>query len=147
MKSADKHQFFCMSPREAPQVDPAMRLALLTAYEAMEQGGVVPGRTPSTREDRVGVFFGVTSNDWCEANSAQNVDTYYIPGANRAFIPGRINYFFKFSGPSYAVDTACSSSLAALHVACNSLWRGDIDMAIAGGKLNLTMDHDRRSIC
>ncbi|KAF2168849.1 hypothetical protein M409DRAFT_20864 [Zasmidium cellare ATCC 36951] len=131
-------KFFCMSPREAPQVDPAMRLALLTAYEAMEQGGVVPGRTQSTREDRVGVFFGVTSNDWCEANSAQNVDTYYIPGANRAFIPGRINYFFKFSGPSYAVDTACSSSLAALHVACNSLWRGDIDMAITGGTNLLT---------
>jgi hypothetical protein len=114
--------FFGISPREAPQVDPAQRLALLTAYEAMEHAGIVPGRTPSTREDRVGVFYGVTSNDWCESNSGQDIDLYYIPGANRAFIPGRINYFFKFSGPSYAVDTAC-----------NSLWQGDIDTAIAGG--------------
>jgi hypothetical protein len=56
--------FFSISPREAPQVDPAQRIALMTAYEAMEQAGVVPGRTPSTREDRVGVFYGVTSNDW-----------------------------------------------------------------------------------
>jgi Beta-ketoacyl synthase, N-terminal domain len=131
-------RFFNMSPREAPQVDPAQRIALLTAYEAIEQAGVVPGATPSTQKDRVGVFYGVTSNDWMETNSAQDIDTYFIPGGNRAFIPGRINYFFKFSGPSYSVDTACSSSLAAIHVACNSLWRGDIDTAIAGGTNVLT---------
>lgn len=131
-------KFFNMSPREAPQVDPAQRIALLTAYEAIENAGIVPETTPSTQRDRVGVFYGVTSNDWLETNSAQNIDTYFIPGGNRAFIPGRINYFFKFSGPSYSIDTACSSSLAAIHVACNSLWRGDVDMAFAGGTNILT---------
>lgn len=131
-------RFFNISPREAPQVDPAQRLALMTAYEAIEQAGIVPDATPSTRRDRVGVFYGVTSNDWMETNSAQNIDAYFIPGGNRAFIPGRINYCFKFSGPSFAVDTACSSSLAGIHLACNSLWRGDIDTAIAGGTNVLT---------
>ena len=82
-------QFFNMSPREAPQVDPAQRIALMTAYEAIEQAGIVPDATPSTRKDRVGVFYGVTSNDWMETNSAQDIDTYFIPGGNRAFIPGR----------------------------------------------------------
>jgi acyl transferase domain-containing protein len=57
----------------------------------------------------------------------------YIPGSCRAFIPGRQNFVFKFSGPSYSVDTACSSGLAALHVGCNALWRGDVDTAICGG--------------
>ena len=77
LDDADKFdaKFFSMSPREAPQVDPAQRIALMTAYEAMEQAGLVPGRTPSSREDRVGVFFGTTSNDWCEANSGQDIDT------------------------------------------------------------------------
>uniref|UniRef100_A0A0D2XPC8 Uncharacterized protein n=1 Tax=Fusarium oxysporum (strain Fo5176) TaxID=660025 RepID=A0A0D2XPC8_FUSOF len=131
-------RFFNISPREAPQIDPAQRLALMTAYEAIEQAGIVPDATPSTRHDRVGIFYGVTSNDWMETNSAQNIDTYYIPGGNRAFIPGRINYFFKFSGPSYAVDTACSSSLAGIHLACNALWQGDVDTAIAGGTNVLT---------
>ncbi|CAI7591626.1 unnamed protein product [Penicillium glandicola] len=131
-------RFFNISPREAPQIDPAQRLALMTAYEAIEQAGIVPDMTPSTRRDRVGVFYGVTSNDWMETNSSQNIDTYFIPGGNRAFIPGRINYCFKFSGPSFAVDTACSSSLAGIHIACNSLWRGDIDTAIAGGTNVLT---------
>lgn len=88
-------RFFNVSPREAPQIDPAQRIALMTAYEAIEQAGIVPDATPSTRRDRVGVFYGVTSNDWMETNSAQKIDTYFIPGGNRAFIPGRINYFFK----------------------------------------------------
>lgn len=95
--------FFNMSPREAPQVDPAQRLALLTATEALEQAGIVPNRTASTQKTRVGVYYGSTSNDWMETNSAQNVDTYFIPGGNRAFIPGRINYHHKFSGPRYAL--------------------------------------------
>ncbi|KAI3335280.1 ketoacyl-synt-domain-containing protein [Ustulina deusta] len=131
-------RFFNISPREAPQIDPAQRIALMTAYEAIEQAGIVPDATPSTRRDRVGVFYGVTSQDWFETNSAQNIDTYFIPGGNMAFIPGRINYFFKFSGPSFAINTACSSSLAAIHLACNSLWRGEVDTAIAGGTNILT---------
>lgn len=50
-------------PREAPQVDPAQRLALLTATEALEQAGIVPNRTSSTQKNRVGVWYGATSND------------------------------------------------------------------------------------
>lgn len=125
-------KFFGMSPREAEQTDPAQRLALMVTYEALEDGGIVPGR-PSTQPSRVGVAIGVTSNDWMETNTAQNIDTYLIPGGNRAFIPGRINYAFKFSGPSYAVDTACSSSLAAIDIACKVLRMREADTMIAGG--------------
>lgn len=85
-------RFFNMSPREAENADPAQRLAITTAYEAMEMAGLVPNATPSTQGDRIGVFYGVTSDDWREVNSGQNVDTYFIPGGNRAFIPGRIRY-------------------------------------------------------
>ena len=131
-------RFFNMSPREAPQVDPAQRIALMAATEALEQAGIVPGRTPSTEKDRIGVYIGSTSNDWMETNSAQDIDTYFIPGGNRAFIPGRVNYHFKFSGPSYTIDTACSSSLAAIHLACNALWKGEVDTAIVGGTNILT---------
>lgn len=126
-------RFFHFSPREASQADPAQRLALLTAYEAIEMAGLVPDRTASTQRHRVGVYYGTTSDDWREVNSGQDVDTYFIPGGNRAFIPGRLNYFFKFSGPSVSVDTACSSSLAAINVACTALLNRECDTALAGG--------------
>ncbi|KAF2001049.1 ketoacyl-synt-domain-containing protein [Amniculicola lignicola CBS 123094] len=134
-------RFFNMSPREAAQTDPMGRLALVTAYEALEMSGYVPNRTPSTKLHRIGTFYGQTSDDWREINASENVDTYFITGGVRAFAPGRINYYFKFSGPSYSVDTACSSSLAAIQLACTSLWAGDCDTACAGG-LNVLTNPD-----
>ncbi|KAI9710476.1 MAG: polyketide synthase [Bogoriella megaspora] len=134
-------RFFNMSPREAAQTDPMGRLALVTAYEALEMSGYVPNRTPSTKLNRIGTFYGQTSDDWREINAAENVDTYFITGGVRAFAPGRINYYFKFSGPSFSVDTACSSSLAAIQLACTSLWAGDCDTACAGG-LNVLTNPD-----
>ncbi|OBT76080.1 Type I Iterative Polyketide synthase (PKS) [Pseudogymnoascus sp. 05NY08] len=131
-------RFFNISPREAENTDPAQRLAITTTYEALEMAGMVPNRTPSTQQDRIGVFYGVTSDDWREVNSGQDVDTYFIPGGNRAFVPGRISYFFRFSGPSLSIDTACSSSFAAIQIACSNLWRGECDTAIAGGTNVLT---------
>jgi len=87
----------------------------------MEMAGFVPDVTPSTNWKRVGVFYGTASDDYREVNSGQNVDTYFVPGGSRAFLPARIDYHFRFSGPSFDIDTACSSNLAAIHIACNSL--------------------------
>lgn len=131
-------RFFGISPREATQTDPMQRLALVTAYEALEMSGYVPNRSPSTQLDRIGTFYGQTSDDWREIQAAQKVDTFFIPGGVRAFGPGRINFHFKFSGPSFNIDTACSSSLAAIQLACTSLWANDCDTAVAGGMNVLT---------
>ncbi len=48
-------------------------------------------------------------------------------------IPARIAYYLNLQGPAIAVDTACSSSLVAMHLACQGLWTGEIEMALAGG--------------
>jgi monodictyphenone polyketide synthase len=109
-------QFFNMSPREALQTDPMQRLAIVTAYEALERAGYVANRTESTKLERVGSFYAQASDDYHEVNSGQEIGTYFVTGGCRAFGPGRINYFFKFAGPSYSIDTACSSGLAAIHV-------------------------------
>lgn len=108
--------FFNMSPREAQQTDPMQRLAIVTAYEALERAGYVANRTAATNLPRIGTFYGQASDDYREVNTGQDIGTYFIPGGCRAFGPGRINYFFKFSGPSYSIDTACSSSLATIQV-------------------------------
>ncbi|KAK3898722.1 hypothetical protein C8A05DRAFT_18738 [Staphylotrichum tortipilum] len=130
--------FFNMSPREAQQTDPMQRLAIVTAYEALERAGYVANRTPSTRLQRIGTFYGQASDDYREVNTAQDISTYFIPGGCRAFGPGRINYFFKFAGPSFSIDTACSSSLASAQAACSALWNGEADMVVAGGMNVLT---------
>lgn len=131
-------RFFNMSPREATQTDPMQRLAITTAYEAMESSGFVMNRTPSTQAGRIGTFYGQTSDDWREINAAQDIDTYFITGGVRAFGPGRINYHYGFSGPSFSIDTACSSSFAAIQLACTSLRAGDCDTVFAGGMNVLT---------
>ncbi|RKF63530.1 Non-reducing polyketide synthase nscA [Golovinomyces cichoracearum] len=133
--------FFNMSSREAEQTDPMHRLALMTAYEALEMSGFSPNRTPSTNLKRIGTFYGVASDDYREVNAGQNIGTHATPGGERAFANGRINYLFKFGGPSFNIDTACSSSGAAINAACSSLWAGDVDMAIAGG-LNIITNPD-----
>ncbi|ORY71359.1 uncharacterized protein BCR38DRAFT_416564 [Pseudomassariella vexata] len=133
--------FFNMSPREAEQTDPMQRLALVTAYEALEMAGFVPNRTPSSHISRVGTYYGQASDDYREVNASQKVGTYGIPGTERAFGNGRINYFFNFQGPSFNIDTACSSGLAAVHAACSALWAGEADTVVAGG-LNVITNPD-----
>ena len=74
------------------------RLALVTAHEALEMAGFVPNRTPSSMLERVGTFYGQTSDDYREMNAAQAIDTYFITGGIRAFGP----VSSQDSAPSYA---------------------------------------------
>ncbi|KAI1347676.1 hypothetical protein F5Y01DRAFT_329331 [Xylaria sp. FL0043] len=109
----------------AEQTDPMQRLALITAYEALEMAGLVPGRTPSSHLSRVGTYYGQASDDYREVNASQRIGTYGTPG----------------TGPSLNVDTACSSGLAAVHEACAALWAGEADTVVAGD-LNIITNPD-----
>lgn len=121
---------FHMSPRQAAQTDPIQRLMLLSTYEALEQAGY---SNESTDASRVGTFIGQSSDDWREVNASQDIDTFHIPGGNRAFVSGRLNYHFGWDGPAFGIDTACSSSAASIDLACAALLSNKCDTAIAGG--------------
>nr|WP_082408186.1 beta-ketoacyl synthase N-terminal-like domain-containing protein [Verrucomicrobium spinosum] len=45
----------------------------------------------------------------------------------------RISYCLNLTGPSVAMDTACSSALTAVHAACEHIWSGRGEVALAGG--------------
>lgn len=53
-------------------------------------------------------------------------------------IAARTSQEFNLKGPSIVVDTACSSSIVTLHLACESLRRGECEIALAGG-INLLL--------
>ncbi|WP_394849113.1 SDR family NAD(P)-dependent oxidoreductase [Pendulispora brunnea] len=121
--------FFNISPQEAMYIDPQERLFLQCVYQTLEDAGY-------TREAlrNVAVFVGVMYEEYqlYGAQAQALGQPYALPG-NPASIANRVSYFCNFNGPSMAVDTMCSSSLTAIHLACESLTRGECDAAIAGG--------------
>jgi acyl transferase domain-containing protein/pimeloyl-ACP methyl ester carboxylesterase/NAD(P)-dependent dehydrogenase (short-subunit alcohol dehydrogenase family) len=126
--------FFNISPREAEAMDPQERLFLETVWKTLEDAG----HTRRTlKDERVGTFVGVMWGEY--PLLARQADAGGAPPmSNFASIANRASYFFNFRGPSLAIDTMCSSSLMAIHLACESIRRGESTMAIAGG-VNLSL--------
>lgn len=136
----DPH-FFGISPREAHSMDPQQRLLLEVAWEALEHAGISPQRVDGSR---TGVFVGVSASDYYQvlrADGVERFDAYTASGAAHSIASGRLSYVLGARGPSLSIDTACSSSLVAIHLAVQSLRRGESSMALAGG-VNLILGPD-----
>ncbi len=131
---------FGISPREAAMMDPQQRLLLEVAWRAIEDAGTAP-RALAGQD--VGVFIGISSFDHAVASlSFQDrgvITPYSNTGGSSSIAANRISYSFDLRGPSLAIDTACSSSLLAVHLACESIRRGESQMALAGGVNALLM--------
>lgn len=123
-------EFFKISPKEAVMMDPQQRLMLECAYEALESTGIP---AESVMGSNTGIYVGVCTLEYLGGLKPEYVNPYTSVGTAASVIPGRVAYFFGFKGPSLAVDTACSSSLVAVHLAVESLRRGEVGMALAGG--------------
>lgn len=127
--------FFGISHREATCMTADQRLLLELSWVAMEDAGLIPSQTAG---QNIGVFIGTNSEDYAamlgSENSAEHCNEPYLAiGTSRAIIANRLSYFYDWNGPSFVVDTACSASLLATHLACQSLWKGEASLALAGG--------------
>jgi len=131
-------QFFGISPREAMQMDPQQRLMLELSWEALEDASLVAAEIKGSR---TGVFFGVVWTDYARLlhqGGLAALTQHTVTGFHHSIVANRVSYVLGLQGPSLAVDTACSSSLVAVHLACESLRRGESTTALAGGvNLNL----------
>ncbi len=127
-------QFFGISPREAPYVDPQHRLMLETAWEAIEDAGLVLDFEKGTD---MGVFVGISHNDFQgiqhTPTDRASISAHTPTGSAHSIAANRISYCLNLTGPSLALDTACSSALTAVHVACQHLLSGECKTALAGG--------------
>ncbi|HEX6344840.1 non-ribosomal peptide synthetase/type I polyketide synthase [Umezawaea sp.] len=130
--------FFGVSPREAAFTEPAHRLFLECAHQALEHGGYAGPARPGTR---IGVYAGTGMNlyghqDRMDPEATAVAD---VPSAMQATIGGepdflatRVAYRLGLTGPAIGVQTACSTSLVAVHLAVQALLSGDADLALAG---------------
>ncbi|HXA53835.1 MAG TPA: type I polyketide synthase, partial [Solirubrobacteraceae bacterium] len=141
LESVDRFDadFFGISPLEAAATDPQQRLMLELCWEAFEDSAVVPA---ALRDTPTGVFVGAIADDYAElmrALGAERDARHALTGLHRGMIANRVSYALGLRGPSLTVDTGQSSSLVAVHLACESLRRGESELALAGGvHLNLT---------
>jgi acyl transferase domain-containing protein/surfactin synthase thioesterase subunit/acyl carrier protein len=127
--------FFGYSPREAAIMDPQHRLFLEVARDAFEDAGY----HPESYGGVAGVFAGgggvVTSYLMAHRRDrvfpGQTAGVQHL-GNDKDFLSTRVSYKLNLTGPSITVQTACSTSLVAVHLARQSLLRGECDVVVAG---------------
>ncbi|KYG96802.1 SDR family NAD(P)-dependent oxidoreductase [Paenibacillus polymyxa] len=127
-------RFFNIAPREALGMDPQERLFIEACWEALEDAGYTREQLAMRHNRRVGVFAGITKTGFdLYGLDLWRKGTQIYPHTSFSSVANRISYLFNLQGPSMPIDTMCSSSLTAIHEACEHLYRGECEMAIAGG--------------
>ncbi|MFI6847349.1 SDR family NAD(P)-dependent oxidoreductase [Kitasatospora sp. NPDC050467] len=121
--------FFNISGIEATYMDPQQRVFLEESWKALEDAGYAGS---GTQGRKVGVYVGCQESGYAQLFGGE-APPQSMWGNALSAMPARISYHLDLQGPAISVDTACSSSLVAIHLACQGLWGGETEMAIAGG--------------
>ncbi|MFI6046374.1 beta-ketoacyl synthase N-terminal-like domain-containing protein [Nocardia sp. NPDC051321] len=130
---------FGIAPVEAAFMDPQERLFLEATRGCLEVAGYSRERLPAAHDNEVGVYVGASFNNYqLVQHEAAGANSYAPINSQTYAVANRVSYLNDFRGPSLTLDTACSSSLYALHLACESLRRGECSLAVAGG-VNLSL--------
>jgi acyl transferase domain-containing protein len=132
--------FFGIVPREAKSIDPLQRMILEVVYEALEEAGIAPDTLKGTN---TAVFIAIGNSDYIQARfrsgQLDTMDVYDATGIPFATAAGRVSYLYDLQGTNFALDAACASSVVGLHLAAESLRKGESDTAIvASANLLLT---------
>ncbi|MDD9943607.1 MAG: alpha/beta fold hydrolase, partial [Myxococcales bacterium] len=122
--------FFSVAPREARHMDPQQRIFLEVAWAGLEDAGIPPG---SLRGTDTGVFVGSMWQEYGRLAAVDAIAQHSATGYDNGITAARLAYVLGLNGPAFSVNTACSSSLVAVHLASDSLRRGESRLAVVGG--------------
>lgn len=125
------NEFFSITGKEAPLIDPQHRLILELSEEVMRHAGYHPSELKGRD---IGVFVGIGQNDYMLMGMASEEHHSPYSGAGTALCmaANRVSYFYDFTGPSMAIDTACSAALVGVHEAVKSIRIGECESALVG---------------
>jgi acyl transferase domain-containing protein len=133
VKSFDA-EFFGYYPAEASRIDPQQRLVLEASVHALQDSGTL---VENMAGSRTSVFMGTFMYDHMTmqmvTEQRDNTSAHAAMGSMVWATANRVSHRLNLQGPSVTLDTACSSSLTALHLACQSIWTGESEGALAGG--------------
>ncbi|WP_299608347.1 SDR family NAD(P)-dependent oxidoreductase [uncultured Aquimarina sp.] len=125
--------FFNISPTEAILMDPQHRIFLQECWRSIEDAGYQKSDLDGIK---CGTYVGIMTSEYIQkikdTNVKENLAQVMVGNASSIFA-ARLAYLLNLKGPAIAVDTACSSSMVSIHLACQALMNGEVDMAVAGG--------------
>jgi len=126
------NEFFNISSKEVKSTDPQQRIMLELVYQALQDAKITK---KSINNTKTGVFIGCCNAEYyCQQmDNSEYCNQYSIIGGLLTLLSNRISYYYGLIGTSLTLDTACSSSGHALHLACESIIRGENDQCIVGG--------------
>jgi len=134
--------FFGVLPKEAEIMDPQHRVFLEICWQALEDAGYDPMKTPGM----TGVYAGCSTSTYFLNHVCRDrrfVEDYVggyqvanypvLLGSNIDFLATRVAYKFNLKGPAFTMVAGCSTSLLAICQAAQALQTYQCDMALAGG--------------
>ncbi|MFI0450325.1 beta-ketoacyl-[acyl-carrier-protein] synthase family protein [Actinomadura sp. 6N118] len=133
-----------LGPQEIRRMDRASQFAVVTAREAMEDGGLDPGSvTPHRTGVAVGTAVGATMSldqEYRVVSDGGRLDLvdheYAVPHLYDYFVPSsfaaEVAWSVGAEGPVTVVSTGCTSGLDSVGYAAGLIRDGSADMMIAG---------------
>jgi 3-oxoacyl-[acyl-carrier-protein] synthase II len=125
------------SAKEARKLERCVLLALATAREALDDGGLA-----DFDPDRVGIIYGSAiggiigiceQHDILRERGWDRMSPSFLPNVLVDTPSGQIAISLGIKGPNYAVVSACATGSHAIGEAAELIKRGDADAMIAGG--------------
>ncbi|MCP5002326.1 MAG: amino acid adenylation domain-containing protein, partial [Planctomycetes bacterium] len=124
--------FFNILPAVAKLIDPQERLFLMCVHELLELSGY-QGHHLQQLNSKMGVFVGVMWNDMQSTTDEYMYQNELLAHSCFSSIANRVSHYFDWIGPSLSIDTSCASSLTSIALACQSIQKGECQIAVAGG--------------